>query len=128
MNFFLKNKFKLFKSYSLIFKYLMSWASILKNNNKESENFVKETKINEELDENIFNTDINCIENFENKHELDLFDFCFDIKDYMDQHSDILLNIKSYELLDFIKEYVDTRQFDNKSEIESSDRDSDNDY
>ena len=105
----------------------MSWSSIVskKKNNKAIKKVIqnKENNINNEykVDEKM-----KCKENFENKYDLDLYDLCFDLKSYLDENSDLLINIDSFKIGNFIKEYIDYSKYCDQEEHSESDNEFEN--
>jgi hypothetical protein len=88
----------------------MSWSSIVNKNIKTKDIIIpKEKKYIEKIDKYIEKN--SCMDNFEAKHDLDLFDFCFNIKDHMDNNSDLLYKIDSYKIGTFIKKYIDYSRY-----------------
>lgn len=101
----------------------MSWASIV---NKKDSNNKKKTYIKTKKKEIKEEDTISSKEIFEQKYDLDLWDFCFDLKDHIDKNvCDILLNIESYQISEFIKQYIDYSKY-KLDYIDSESENSDN--
>lgn len=95
----------------------MSWASVV---NKKDNNIKNNVTTKEEVKKEEIVDDENCKENFENKYDLDLYDFCFELKDYVQDNHHLLLNIDSFKIGDFIKNYINYRKYtDSKEDSES---------
>ena len=88
----------------------MSWSSIVIKKPEIKQDINKEENIQKPT-ENIIVDEDTCIENFEIKYNLDLFDFCFDLKDDITKSNDLLLNIDSFKIENFIKEHIDYRDY-----------------
>ena len=104
----------------------MSWSSIVskKKENKSVKDINKKKKKIATNQSFVIDEKMECKLNFENKYDLDLYDLCFDIKDYLDKNCDLLINIESFKIVNFIKEYVNYSKYVNEKE----DSDSDNEF
>jgi hypothetical protein len=105
----------------------MSWCSIVSKKPEIQHDEIKEVikEVNIER-ENTTIDDDTCVENFESKYDLDLFDFCFDLKDNMDKSSDILLKIDSFKIENFIKEYIDYSKYNDQEKEKELDNEFEN--
>lgn len=96
----------------------MSWASIV---NKKETNTSNNIIVKKEDTKKEVTDDDNCKEIFENKYDLDLYDFCFELKDYVQDNNDLLINIDSFKIGDFIKDYINYSKYTNTKDESESD-------
>lgn len=101
----------------------MSWSSIANKKTEIKIKKTKEKKLPTKKKITIIDEE-NCIEIFERKYDIDLFDFCFELKDNMNKSNDLLSNIDSFKIENFIKEHIDYRPYENIPVESSEDKDS----